>query len=84
MEFTETLNLYNYVERKDTGYVYKLIGVVIHMGDNGINGNFIACCKSPINNKWYKYNDDLVSEIVNFKQEIIDCSNASILFYEKI
>ena len=84
MEFTETLNLYNYVERKDTGYVYKLIGVVIHMGDNGINGNFIACCKSPINNKWYKYNDDLVSEIVNFKQEIIDCSIASILFYEKI
>ena len=84
MEFTESLNLYNYVERKETGYMYKLIGVVTHIGESGASGHFIACCKSPINNKWYKYNDDLVSEVFNIKKDIIEYATTCMLFYEKI
>ena len=83
LEFTETLNLYNYVEKKETGYMYKLIGVVTHMGESGASGHFIACCKSPINGRWYKYNDDLVSEVMNVKQEIIDFDMPYILFLKK-
>ena len=84
MEFSETLNLYKYVERKETGYMYKLIGTVNHMGGSNTSDHFIACCKSPINNKWYKYNDDLVTEINNFNQEIINYAKPFILFYQKL
>ena len=83
MEFTETLNLYNYVERKETGYIYKLIGLVTHNGESGTSGHFNACCKSRINDKWYLYNDDFVTEIFNFKQDIIEYAITCILFYEK-
>ena len=84
MEFTESLNLYNYVERKETGYIYKLIGIVTHIGESFASDHFIAYSKSPINDRWYKYNDDLVTEIYNFKQEIIDCVKPYILFYQKL
>ena len=84
MEFTEILDLSNYIKRNETGCHYNLIGVVTHMGESGASGHFIACCKSPINNKWYKYNDDLVTEVNDFKQEIIDYAMPYILFYQKI
>ena len=87
LEFDETLNLYNYVEKKEAGYMYKLIGVVSYFEKNGAsgeNGHFMAHCRSPINDKWYKYNDDLVSEVMNVKQEIIDFDMPYILFFKKI
>ena len=84
LEFQEILNLKNYIKRQDTGYNYKLIGVVTHMGESGASGHFIAYCKSPISNDWYQYNDDLVFKVNNFKQEIIDYAMPYILFYQKI
>ena len=84
MEFSETLNLYKYVERKETGYMYKLIGTVNQMGGSSTSDHFIACCKSPINDKWYKYNDDLVTDINNFNQEIINYAKLFILFYQNL
>ena len=83
LEFLEYLNLNNYIQMKDTGANYKLIGVVTHMGLSGSSGHFIACCRSPIDEKWYKYNDDIVSPINDFKQEIIDYAMPYILFYQK-
>ena len=82
LEFIENLNLINYIELKNTGYMYALFGVVTHIGGNGSSGHFIAYCKSPIDNNWYRYNDDLVSRVINFKQEVID-SMPYILFYQK-
>ena len=84
LEFNEYLNLYNYVERKEFGYYYQLIGVVTHMGESGASGHFIAFSKSPIDQQWYKYNDDLVSKVTNFQREIIDYAMPYILFYQKI
>ena len=84
MEFNEQLNLYNYITRKETGFMYNLIGVVTHLGESGLFGHFIAFCKSPKDNQWYQYNDDMVTRVVNFKQEIIDCGMPYILFYQKI
>ena len=81
IEFNENLNLSHYVQKKETGYMYNLIGVITHLGEIG---HFIAFCRSPIDNRWYKYNDDLVTEIVNFQQEIIDFGIPYILYYQKI
>ena len=82
-EFSLDLNLYNFVEMKNTGYMFDLIGVVTHMGESGASGHFIAYCKNPIDGKWYKYNDDLVFEVYNFKNEVIDYAMPYILFYQK-
>ena len=83
LEFTPSLDLNNYIEEKRTGFKYNLMGVVTHMGESGASGHFIAYCKSPIDQQWYRYNDDLVSKVFNFKQEIMDYAMPYILFFQK-
>ena len=46
--FQDKLNLYNYIQNKDSGYLYRLIGVITHID---IGNNFIAFCNDPITNK---------------------------------
>ena len=82
LEFYEEINLSNYIHEKGP-IIYDLISVVTHMGESGSNGHFIATCKSPIDNNWYQYNDDLVFKINNFKSQILDYAMPYILFYQK-
>ena len=82
LQFSLELDLTNYIENKTSGCIYDLIGVVTHMGE-GASGHFIASCKSPVDNKWYQYNDDLVYPINNFKEEILNVAMPYILFYKK-
>ena len=82
IEFYEEINLSNYFHEKGP-IIYDLISVVTHMGESGSNGHFIATCKSPIDNNWYQYNDDLVFKINNFKSQILDYAMPYILFYQK-
>ena len=84
LEFLEDLNLMNYVKKQETGFMYKLIGVVTHLGESGASGHFIAYCKSPIDNQWYNYNDDIVTTVTDFKRQIIDYAMPYILFFQKI
>ena len=79
--FDEYLDLTKYIEN---GCKYKLMGVISHIGENGMGGHFIAYCKDPITKQWYKYNDSLVSKVENFKKEVIDFAMPYLLFYEKI
>ena len=82
LEFYEEINLSNYIHEKGP-IIYDLISVVTHMGESGSNGHFIATCKSPIDNNWYQYNDDLVFKINNFKSQIVEYAMPYILFYQK-
>ena len=84
LEFYEYLNLGQFVEYKSLGCNYQLIGVVTHLGESGASGHFIAYCRSPIDNNWYKYNDDIVTKVKQFKEEIIDYAMPYILFFQKI
>ena len=85
IEFYEELNLFNYIEYNNTGFNYRLIGVISHLGESGMGGHFIAYCRDPIiKNKWYKYNDAIVDEVKDFKKEIIDFAMPYLLFYQKI
>ena len=83
-EFVSQLNLYEYIEMKNTGFMYDLIGVVTHIGEDGPSGHFIAYCRSPIDNNWYQYNDDLVFPVKDFVNEVINYAMPYILFYQKI
>ena len=62
-EYPLSLNINNYIIDKSKGNNnYELICVLTHLGPSGMSGHFIAFCKSPVDNKWYCYNDASVSE----------------------
>ena len=51
------------IEKSDSGNDgYELICVLSHYGPSGMAGHFIAFCKSPVDKKWYCYNDAQVSK----------------------
>jgi len=50
----------NYNDKEDIKY--ELISIISHLGDNSMSGHFIAICKNPVDKKWYKFNDAIVSE----------------------
>ena len=83
IDFYEEINLLNYIEYNGTGYKYKLIGVISHIGESGMGGHFIAYCRDPIQNKWNKFNDAIVTEVVDFQNEVINFAMPYLLFYQK-
>ena len=82
LNFSEQLNLCNYIELKDAGTQYELFGVITHIGESGMSGHFIAYCKDLWENNWYKYNDAIVSKVENFKTEVVDFAMPYLLFYK--
>ena len=83
LNFGEDLNLHNYIEIKETGVNYKLIGVITHLGESGMSGHFIAFCKDPESLKWYKFNDAIVTPVADFQKEVVDYGMNYLLFYQK-
>ena len=84
INFEEYLDLSNYIEYKNTGCNYKLIGVITHIGESSMSGHFIAYCRDPIKEDWYKYNDAIVNKVENFQNEVINFAMPYLLFYQKI
>ena len=80
LDFTEYINISDFIYYKTTYVNYRLIGVVTHFGPSGESGHFIAFCRSFVDNNWYKYNDAIVSSS-NFI-EVRDTGVPYILFYE--
>ena len=84
LNFSLDIGLSQFVMQKDQPkLIYSLYGVITHIGEIGPNAHFVASCKSPIDNKWYRYNDAFVSPITNIQKEIIDFGTPYILFYQK-
>ena len=83
LNFYEEINLTKYVLNAQENYLYTIYGVITHIGESGESGHFIASCKSPLDKKWYRYNDSIVSPITNFNQDIHNFNTPYILFYER-
>ena len=83
LNFKETIDITNYVTQKDGQLIYNLYGVITHYGQSGPSAHFLAFCKSPINNKWYRYNDAAVTDVNNLQTDVINFGNPYILFYQK-
>ena len=84
LDFNETLDISQFVLQKDAlQMIYNLYGVITHIGQSGPNAHFVASCKSPIDDKWYRYNDAIVNPISNIQKEIIEFGTPYILFYKK-
>ena len=82
IDFTEQIDISNFVLAKQKE-IYNLYGVITHLGESGPNAHFVAACKSPVDGKWYRYNDAFVNPINNFKKDIYDFGTPYILFYQK-
>ena len=83
LSFEEFIDISNYVFYKDkTPTYFELIGIVTHFGESSMSGHFIAFCKSFRDQKWYKYNDSMVS-LSSFEEARIT-GVPYILFYSYI
>ena len=84
LDFSETIDITQFVLKKDKPQIiYNLYGVITHIGQSGPNAHFVASCKNPIDNKWYRFNDAFVNPISNFQKEVIEFGTPYILFYKK-
>ena len=84
LDFGETIDISEFVLEKDMPQIiYNLYGVITHIGQSGPSAHFVASCKSPVDNKWYRYNDSLVNPIINVQKEVIYFGTPYILFYQK-
>jgi len=84
--FPMELTLEKYVQDKSYVPNYELIGCLTPHGPSGVDGHFIAYCRSPIDNQWYLYNDAEVTPCYNPENEML--SNgipymSYILFYQR-
>ena len=80
----ENLGLSKFGEYCDKQSIYELVGMVTHYGESNASGNFVARCKSPIDDQWYIYNDQIVQKIDYFYNKSFAQGNPYILFYKKI
>jgi len=85
LNFTEKIDISQFVLQKEKPQLlYELYGVITHIGQSGPNAHFIASCKSPVDFKWYRYNDAIVNPITNLQKEVIEFGTPYILFYQKV
>ena len=85
LDFSEMLDLTQFVIQKDKPQIiYNLYGVITHIGESGPNAHFVAACRSPIDNKWYRYNDAIVTPINDYNKEVYNFGTPYILFYKKL
>ena len=84
-DLRDTIDITNYVTIKPQNerLTYNLIGVITHLGYSGPNAHFVASCKSSVDNNWYRFNDSVVSNVNDFKKDVINFGKPYILFYQK-
>ena len=80
--FPEQLNLFNFFTFKQGITVYELYAVICHLGPSSMSGHFVAYCRNRIDNKWYLYNDAIVS-LCTKPQQYTD-GMPYILFYKAL
>ena len=83
LNFNEIIDITEFSTVKGGKLIYNLYGVITHYGESGPSAHFLAFCKSPIDNRWYRYNDAVVTEVKDLKKDVIDFGNPYILFYKK-
>ena len=84
LNYTPVLDLSNYIELKETGCQYELIGVITNIEEHSIKAYFISFCKEYWNYTWLKFNDSVAEPVNNLQSEVIDFGQPYLLFYQKI
>jgi ubiquitin carboxyl-terminal hydrolase 8 len=82
LDFTETIHITQFAFKNVSKFEYNLYAVITSINKGNYN-SFVASIKSPIDNKWYRYDDEKVYPINNIETEVIEFGTPKILFYEK-
>ncbi|XP_053103903.1 ubiquitin carboxyl-terminal hydrolase 33 isoform X1 [Hemicordylus capensis] len=59
--------------------IYDLLSVICHHG-TASNGHYIAYCRNNLNNRWYEFDDQSVTEVT---ESTVENAEAYVLFYRK-
>ena len=80
----EHIDITEFVIKKNIPKItYSLYSLISKVKKDNSNSYYIASCKSEIDFKWYRYNNDKVTPITNFKEEVIFYGKPCILFYKR-
>ena len=80
LKFKETENIIqSYILIDKDMMIYNLYAVLTHIDQN----HFVALCKSPANNKWYRFDDEKIVPINDLQKEVINFGTPDILFYQQ-
>ena len=87
-ELDEVIDLKNYIKsgeivEKNLYYLYCIICVDIKFVENKNIYHHIALCKSPVDTKWYKYDDTNVEHVNDLGNEVNKFGIPVALFYQK-
>ena len=87
-EYPLVLDIDKYVCQKEgnDNNKYELICVLSHYGESSMSGHFIAFCKSPVDNKWYCYNDAIVTKTEDPRRQSSGNYDGIpyVLYYQKV
>ena len=87
-ELNENLEMKNYIKENENQkelnyYLYAVICLNISFEENKNKIHHVAFCKSPVNFKWYKYDDSNVEIISDLENEVEKVGTPVALFYQK-
>ena len=84
INFPLELDLNTYFFDKNIKHQFKLISVVSYIFINIQKWFLISHCLSPIDNKWYTYNDSTVNEVYDIESQILNYGLPYLLVYQKV
>ena len=88
-ELNEIIDMKNYLKENENKerimyYLYAIICLNISFDENNKNIiHHVAFCKSPVDNMWYKYDDNIVEPINELENEVDKVGMPIALFYQK-
>ena len=87
IDFLPSIDITQYIDKNYANGIqaeYDLYAVLTHIGEGSKNGHYISFCKChDYTKKWVCYNDDNVSEIIDFIGQVHNYGVPYILFYER-
>ena len=87
-ELNENLDMKTYIKDNELNenlnyYLYAIICLNISFEENKNKIHHVAFCKSLVDNKWYKYDDNIIELITNLQNEVDKLRMPVALFYQK-
>ena len=84
LDFDEIINITQYILNKNnSNYLYDLYAVTTCTYQNEDKSRFIASCKIQNENKWYRYEDTDIKEILDYQEEVVEYEIPYLLFYQR-
>ena len=82
IKYEKEIDLSKQIETNIQSNKFRLISIISHFGESGTSGHFISFCFVQDKNRWYEFNDNIVTE--SSFEEASNKGDSYILFYQRI